>query len=182
MAHKHRLTRLLVLIALFAAGLTLWQGWQVYQVLQFNQALAANELAQAAAHASPAGQLARARLLASQGQSQEAAVLYGELQAAADPRIRAVATFNLGNLYLTQALAVDLKTARDLAVPLLELAKESYRSRLREDSGDWEAKYNLERALALLPDPKEQPLTDWQAPERSQRSVLVEDSELQGLP
>ena len=39
------------------------------------------------------------------------------------------------------------------AIPLLELAKENYREVLRNDPGQWDARYNLERAQRLLPDP-----------------------------
>jgi hypothetical protein len=39
------------------------------------------------------------------------------------------------------------------ALALIELAKEGYREVLRQESDDWAARYNLERAQRLVPDP-----------------------------
>jgi mxaK protein len=38
------------------------------------------------------------------------------------------------------------------ALPLIELAKQSYRGSLRLNPEDWDARYNLERALWLAPE------------------------------
>jgi len=61
------------------------------------------------------------------------------------------ALYNAGNLQLSEAL----REGRDAAVralPLIELAKQSYRSVLRRDPQSWDARYNLERALWLAPE------------------------------
>ena len=42
------------------------------------------------------------------------------------------------------------------SLPLIELAKQSYRDLLRENPGDWDARYNLERALRLAPEVAEE--------------------------
>ena len=65
--------------------------------------------------------------------------------------LRRIALYDLGNLDLRQALHVGLDDeARSL--PLVELAKQSYRNLLRRDPGDWDARYNLERTLRLAPE------------------------------
>jgi mxaK protein len=40
---------------------------------------------------------------------------------------------------------------------MLEQAKERYRELLRIDAGDWDARYNLERALWLAPETNNPP-------------------------
>jgi mxaK protein len=92
------------------------------------------------------------------GKVQEALNAYRELDAAADEVIRRNAKFNSGNLYLELALAARTEAHGDAGatLTLMELAKQSYRDVLREDSGDWDARYNLELALRLDPDPEEE--------------------------
>jgi mxaK protein len=65
--------------------------------------------------------------------------------------LRRVALYDLGNLHLHQALKVGLDDESQ-SLPLLELAKQSYRDLLRRDTGDWDARYNLERTLRLAPE------------------------------
>jgi len=67
-------------------------------------------------------------------------------------RLQARLRYNLGNLYLSQALA-EIETGRlNQAVPLLTLAKQAYRQALAADDGFWDAKFNLETAMRLLPE------------------------------
>ena len=65
--------------------------------------------------------------------------------------LRRIALYDLGNLHLRQALQVGLEDEGQ-SLPLLELAKQSYRDLLRRDPTDWDARYNLERALRLAPE------------------------------
>jgi mxaK protein len=65
--------------------------------------------------------------------------------------LQRAALYNLGNLHLREALKSGPdEAARSL--PLIELAKQSYRDLLRVDPTDWDARYNLERALWLAPE------------------------------
>jgi mxaK protein len=66
--------------------------------------------------------------------------------------LRGVALFDLGNLHLQHALQLS---DEEQSLPLLELAKQSYRDELRRDPNDWDARYNLERALRLAPEQDE---------------------------
>ncbi len=65
--------------------------------------------------------------------------------------LRRIALYNLGNLHLRQALQVGLDDEAQ-SLPLVELAKQSYRDLLRRDPNDWDARYNLERTLRLAPE------------------------------
>ena len=65
--------------------------------------------------------------------------------------LRRTALYNLGNLHLRQALQVGLDDEGQ-SLPLVELAKQSYRDLLRRDPNDWDARYNLERTLRLAPE------------------------------
>jgi len=67
--------------------------------------------------------------------------------------LRQVALYDLGNLYLKEALRVRESGADASALPLLELAKESLSQRAAGASDLWDAKFNLELALRLAPDP-----------------------------
>jgi len=65
--------------------------------------------------------------------------------------LRRIALYDLGNLHLRQALRVGLEDEAQ-SLPLLELAKQSYRDVLRREPDDWDARYNLERTLRLAPE------------------------------
>ena len=88
---------------------------------------------------------------------------YRALQA--DPLLGAAARYNSANLLVRQAIEVRASAQPGQAIALLELAKEYYRDLLREDPAQWDARYNLERAQRLLPDPGEE---DAEPPEQAQ--------------
>jgi len=128
----------------------------------------AQAVQQASAGAEPAAQpearLAHALALAAAGNYDAAATAYKALTSAAeapglapaltgddDAALRQIALYDLGNLNLRAALqAGEQEAIRSL--PLIELAKHSYRDVLHGDPQDWDARYNLERALWLAPE------------------------------
>jgi mxaK protein len=66
--------------------------------------------------------------------------------------LQAQSRYNLGNVYLNQAM-IEVEAGRiNQAMPLLTLAKQAYRQALALDSSFWDAKYNLELAMRLLPE------------------------------
>jgi mxaK protein len=65
--------------------------------------------------------------------------------------LRRIGLYDLGNLHLRQAIQDGLADEAQ-SLPLIELAKQSYRELLRRDPNDWDARYNLERALRLAPE------------------------------
>ncbi len=99
----------------------------------------------------PEAQFAEAIALARQGNTEAALQRYKALGRGSRADLAADALYNAGNLQLREAL----KEGRDAAVrmlPLVELAKQSYRGVLRRDPQSWDARYNLERALWLAPE------------------------------
>jgi len=99
----------------------------------------------------PEAQFARAIVLDSTGDYEGAMLAYKAVAQAGRPDLRQLALYNLGNLHMRAALKGNpLDTEQVL--PLVELAKQSYRDLLREWPGDWDARYNLERALYLAPE------------------------------
>jgi mxaK protein len=125
-----------------------YQGWSLQRAEQVNQAIAQ---AGAIDSALPEAALAQAAASATRGDYEGAVKQYKELARDDRADIRRVALYNLGNLHLRQGLKSGIATSLE-ALPLVELAKQSYRDLLREAPDDWDARYNLERALWLAPE------------------------------
>ena len=98
-------------------------------------------------------QFAQAYALAADGAHGPALNRYRTLQAHA--QLGQAAHYNSANLLMRQALVVRAGTQPGQAIALIELAKELYRDVLRADPQHWDARYNLDRAQRLLPDPDE---------------------------
>jgi mxaK protein len=101
------------------------------------------------------------------------------------PTLGTAARFNSANLLLRQAGAVGagLQTGpANQALPLIELAKEQYRELLRRDPGFWDARYNLERAQRLLPDPVDSDLEPTAAQRERERAATTMRAQSLGLP
>jgi len=162
-----------VVTIIVAAALGAAIGMDAYRLAQakrFNAALTDGEYDQAGMDSSEHGMFARAFDLHQRGQLREAAELYARLEQAADPALRIEAKFNLANLYLEQSVALTASQGPELGIPLLELGKAGYRRVLRENSRHWDAKHNLAKALALLPDLDDVTSDDDVMPERSPRA------------
>ena len=89
--------------------------------------------------------------------------------------LRLIALYDLGNLHLHHAIQAGLADAAQ-ALPLTELAKQSYRDLLRRDPTDWDARYNLERALRLAPEEDDAPDEDTGPPDpkEHERSTIAD--------
>ncbi|BAN26312.1 hypothetical protein [Caballeronia insecticola] len=124
-------------------------------------------------------QLARAVSLAKAGRSIDAQRLFDPLIAQDDDRaIQAAALFDLGNMYLRDAAGPEA-AGPIRSLPLLEQAKERYRSALRIDPDNWDARYNLERALWLAPEtPGDQEELDI----KKQSTVKLRGAQSEDLP
>jgi mxaK protein len=99
----------------------------------------------------PEALFARAKALSAAGDYEAALQTYKKLMRSDRADIRRPVLYNLGNLHLRQALKNGPSGAPE-SLPLIELAKQAYRDLLRDDPGDWDARYNLERALRLAPE------------------------------
>lgn len=156
-----RTGRIGLLIASGALACALaFECWQLARAEQVNRQLVArlSEQSTSAPMADdPRVWIAASRQPARQGGIAEAAALLRRAaDASADPQqvdLRSTAWYDLGNLYLREALRLLQSGADASALPLLELSKESYRNALLDRPDLWDAKFNLELALRVAPDP-----------------------------
>lgn len=149
--------------ALVCGGVAVYQGVRLQHGMRVNEAIQ-NPTASQLDVRVPESRFARAVALARAGKSEQALKEYTALAGSERGDLRRRALYNLSNLYLRDALADD-QAFRSLA--LVELAKRNYRILLRESPADWDARYNLERALWLAPE-SEQEFVDEEPPEREQ--------------
>jgi len=146
-----------------------------------NAMLARGELAFVAERDTARGRLAHAYRLHTGGRLEEALEAYGEIAPDAEQELRSVQRFNLANLYLERAVELEAKDEIQPAMSLVELAKQNYREILAHDSEHWDARYNLSRALELLPDVAAVDYEDEFNPERSPQAQQAARS-YEGLP
>lgn len=117
-------------------------------VLANGHDIAADTLATAA----PQVRLARAAYLHDKQRYSEALDTLSMLMDQPDRDLQTQSRYNLGNVYLSRAMAEIDAGHVEQAMPLLNLAKQAYRQALTLDSRFWDAKYNLELAMRLLPE------------------------------
>ena len=120
----------------------------------------------------PEARFAQALAQGAAGRYEPALRAYKALAQAEQGPLREAALYNLGNLHLREALKAGTPAA-DAAAPLVELAKQSYRDALRADPADWDARYNLERALQLAPEADEDALADDGEPEPDKELTIT---------
>jgi mxaK protein len=101
---------------------------------------------------SPEAQFARALAFAKQGNYDAALEGYKAVSRGGRPDLAADALYNAANLHFREALKEEGQSSAVRMLPLIELAKQSYRNVLRHDPQSWDARYNLERALWLSPE------------------------------
>lgn len=171
---------LLVLLALIAAWDTVglrrdvvWNGWIAAGELPPDQLPALKQLR-------PELQFTQAQALARRGDREAASKLYRALQG--DTPLGQRARYNSANLLMQQAIEVQASTQPGQAIPLIELAKETYREVLRADPGAWDARYNLERAQRLLPDPEDEDNAPPDVPRSAERAATTMRGVSPGLP
>jgi mxaK protein len=134
------------------AVLGAFDGWRLLQAERLNAQIASGALPPEDPAARPELRLAHAVAQAASGATEAALTRYGALHA--DTPVGQAARYNGANLLLRQGMALRASSQPGQALALIELAKEGYREVLRHDSEDWAARYNLERAQRLVPDPE----------------------------
>lgn len=100
----------------------------------------------------PELQLARATYLKKKHRYKEAQASLSQIINQGSQKQQAISRYNLGNVYLEQAIELAESMQINEATALTALAKQAYRQALSLDSGYWDAKYNLEVAMRLLPE------------------------------
>src|SRR5690606_16252982 len=92
-------------------------------------------------HASaPQARFKQALLIEREGDYDQAVAAYKALVQSEDGDLRRAALFNLGNVHLREALVHGPEDGTRW-LPMIEFAKQSYRSVLREDASQWDARY-----------------------------------------
>jgi mxaK protein len=139
--------------ALTCALLAGYHGMRLNEARRVNEAIASASDALATSTV-PQAQFAQAIALARRGDYEGALQRYKALSRGDRADLAINALYNTGNLHFREALS-DSPDAVLRRLPLLELAKQSYRAALRRDPQSWDTRYNLERALWLAPEVEE---------------------------
>lgn len=182
-----RCLRILAGLVVLAAAMLAWQLLDYTRELRQERQLAlARSDAPAAELQTPAMRLARAQVLVNGlgADAAEAALdLYREVEAEGGESLRRLARYDTANLYIRQSQEEVARGEPGRAVPLIELAKGIYRGLLRDDPSDWDLRYNLERAVRLLPeaDPDAQDLVP-AAPESAEIAPTTARGTSMGMP
>jgi mxaK protein len=175
---KKRILITLLLLSVFLA----YEIWSIARIKNWNQQISKNEIADMQASSPAQIKFARARELDQKNDQAAALAIYKNLESEAGGTLRNDARFNSGNLYMRKAQVLKNTPQSAQAVPLVELAKQSYREVLRADPHYWDARYNLERALRAQPDADEGSVSEGAAPLNSERAATTMRGETLGLP
>jgi mxaK protein len=172
--------------ALYAAAAIGCSAAAVLQISQLQRATRINAAIANALEASefdetaPEARFARALAWSEAGDFEAALQAYKALTEGDDPALKLAASYNLGNLHLREALK-DGPDEAFRSLPLVELAKQHYRDVLRRDPYDWDARYNLERALWLAPEADDPPVEE-DPPEQDDRVISTVQGARLDLP
>lgn len=169
------------------AGLLALEIYEYWRLTRLDRELAAaRENVAAPALASPESRLARAQAVIRAGgpRANDAALdLYRAVEAEGSDALRRIARYDTANLYMRQAQDEMARGEPSRAIPLLELAKGIYRGLLRDDAADWDLRYNLERAIRLLPEDDPDATEEVQAmPENMESAPTTARGTSMGLP
>jgi len=175
----------LALLAVAAAidGALLWrrERWNALIASASVPAQAPGPAQKSALDAPPQVKFAQAHALVETGAAQDDALrAYRSLED--DSPLGQAARYNSANLLLRQAIAEQAGAEPGKAIALIELAKENYRKVLRVDPQHWDARYNLERAQRLRPDPDEQEEEPPETRRDAERAATTMRGYAPGLP
>jgi mxaK protein len=176
---SRRTTRLAwALLGTIAVAATVDGTWLVRQV-RWNAAIESG--AASADTGGPAEvRFAQAFAQAASGATEAALNRYGALQD--ESALGQAARYNSANLLMREGVALRTGAHPGQALAFIELAKENYREVLRRDPGRWDARYNLERAQRLVPDPEEVDLTAPDVKRNAERAATTMRGYSPGLP
>jgi len=148
-----------------------YDGIRLAQDQRFNNALDSDDAASIGGPENAHRQFARAYSLQQKNDFKAAVKAYAAIEARPLSGLQMDIKFNLANMYFREALRFREAGDDDLAMPLIELAKQNYKEILRADSNNWDARYNLELALNVAPDTERADPEGERNPERSPRAI-----------
>jgi mxaK protein len=179
--NPRRLKALVSAVALLGLA-ALWDGWQLFQAREWNVEITNGRVVRATGNLPAEARFAQAWQLGRSGDMQRALALYQQLSSEGNPRLAGDARYNIGNLFLREALRASKSGDAREALPYAELAKQAYREALRAEPGRWDARYNLERALRLMPEPEQADGDSGPPPLNSERAATTMRAFTLGLP
>ncbi len=151
------------------------------QIAQAERATAAQSVAAMEGGAPMEARFAAGWAAARRGEVTQAVALYRDV-AQARRDLAGMALYDAGNALMREGERIVAAGDWVGARPLLELAKETYREALRLETGQWDARYNLERALRLAPEGEDSPTDPQAMGAESERSVTTMRAFTLGLP
>jgi mxaK protein len=145
-----RLALLAVLIiSVIVILLTSWELWRQNQIEDFVNAPQQYETVPD----HPRAHFAQGAYLVSQDETDAALEQYTLVLGSEEGEWLPAAYFNRGNINLREAMEMEGSDPR--MIPLVELAKQDYRSAIKLQPAFWDARFNLEVALRLVPEDPE---------------------------
>src|SRR5680860_458025 len=150
MSFKRILTRIVpAALAVSLLGFAI-SAYSLYQRHTLNTRIALGEVRAIDDDASPRALFARAYQLRRDGKLGAALELYQKLEQVDNRDIRIRASYNVGNIYVTQArMDAQLHRVKNIGT-LAGIARAQYQRALRMDSDFYDAKYNLEYTRFLV--------------------------------
>ncbi|MTI62300.1 MxaK protein [Methylophaga sp.] len=140
---------LLILLIIGSALLAVITAGRLWQAQQVNAYISDPEAFETIPD-DPRARFAHANMLERKQKTNEALEQLTQVLGEADAGLLPLAYFNRGNINLREALKLTSSDGRQ--IPLIELAKQDYRSALALDPQMWNARYNLEIALRVVPE------------------------------
>mgnify|MGYP000126657419 FL=1 len=150
MSNTLKLFRLALLATLTISLLLMaFTGWQIWRQAKIEAFVAApQDFESIPDH--PRAHFAQGAYLVSQEETDAALEQYTLVLGSQQAQWLPAAYFNRGNINLREAMTMQVSDPR--MIPLVELAKQDYRSALRQKPEFWDARFNLEVALRLVPE------------------------------
>jgi mxaK protein len=179
---KRTLHKWLRFIAVALIALILFDAYRWWHAAQINRSIADGTIASQSGSLPVSALFAQAYLFTQKGDRERAVALYKQVEAAPRSDLARDAKYNRANGYLLKAMEMAATDNPNSGIPLAELAKDTYRALLRNNPSDWDAKYNLERALRLVPDPDDSDDAELPPPQQSERAPTTMRGFTLGLP
>ena len=179
MSSRRRTRAVLGLLAVIAVAASV-DGTLTWRQHLWNEAIVSGPLAAEGTNVPAQVRFAQAHAQADGGAEDVALRLYRSLED--DSPLGQAARYNSANLLMRQAVVVQAGEEPGKAIALIELAKEIYRDVLRVDPQYWDARYNLERAQRLLPDPDEMDVAPPETRRDAERAATTMRGYSPGLP
>jgi len=143
-----------VLLSIFVISIVVmllssWQLWKQTRIEAF--VIAPEQYETIPDH--PRAHFAQGSYLVDQNENDAALEQYTLVLGSQQAEWLPAAYFNRGSINLREAMAMDGNDPQ--MIPLVELAKQDYRSALKQQPEFWDARFNLEVALRLVPEDPE---------------------------